>query len=146
MITGSAADAEDATQDAFLAAHSALGRFRSGAPLRPWLLRIVANAARNRRRSAFRRAGLGLRLTATAPTADPAHDPEDVVAAAEQRAALLSAIDALNRDDREVIVCRFFLELSVEETARALGCAEGTVKSRLSRALTRVRVRLEQPS
>src|SRR4030095_9437816 len=51
-------DAEDAVQEAFVKANAALGRFRAGAPFRPWLLRIVANEARNRRRSAGRRAGL----------------------------------------------------------------------------------------
>ena len=51
LLTGSAADAEDAAQDAFVKAYYALGRFRKGAELRPWLLRIVANEARNKRRS-----------------------------------------------------------------------------------------------
>ena len=55
LVLGSAEDAEDACQEAFLKAHGALGRFRSEAPLRPWLLQIVANEARNRRRSAGRR-------------------------------------------------------------------------------------------
>ena len=51
-IVGSAADAEECAQDAFVKAYHALGRFRREAPFRPWLLRIVANEARNRRRSA----------------------------------------------------------------------------------------------
>ena len=55
------ADAADAVQDAFVKAYAALSRFRDGAPIRPWLLRIVANEARNRRRSADRRAGLAVR-------------------------------------------------------------------------------------
>ena len=59
-------DADDAVQDAFLKAFAALPRFRDGAPLRPWLLRIVTNEARNRRRSAGRRQGLALRAAGTA--------------------------------------------------------------------------------
>jgi hypothetical protein len=51
LITGSSADAEEAAQDAFFKAYRSLGRFRDGAPFRPWLLRIVANEARNRRRA-----------------------------------------------------------------------------------------------
>src|SRR3954469_24053470 len=61
LITGSAADAEDAAQDGFVKAWRALWRVRAGAGFRPWLLKIVANEARNRRRSAGRRAGLVLR-------------------------------------------------------------------------------------
>src|SRR5438132_12703638 len=58
QVTGDAADAEDAAQEAFVNAYYALGRFRPGAPFRPWLLRIVANEARNRRMAAHRRTTL----------------------------------------------------------------------------------------
>ena len=64
--------------------------------------------------------------------------------AAEQRRRLLDAVEALRDDDRLVISCRYFLELSEEETAAALGIARGTVKSRLSRALERLRAHLEE--
>jgi RNA polymerase sigma-70 factor (ECF subfamily) len=53
-------------------------------------------------------------------------------------------VNGLADDDRGVIACRFFLQLSVEETATSLGIAEGTVKSRLSRALARLRARVEE--
>ena len=66
LVTGSAADADDAAQEAFVKAWRSLGRFRPGAPLKPWLLQIVVNESRNRRRSAGRRAGLELRV-ATEP-------------------------------------------------------------------------------
>ena len=62
MITGSGAEAEEAAQDGFVKAFRALDRFRPGADPRPWLLRIVANEARNRVRSAQRRQGLELRV------------------------------------------------------------------------------------
>jgi RNA polymerase sigma-70 factor (ECF subfamily) len=139
LVCGSAADAEDAAQDGFVAAWRALPRFRADAPLRPWLLRIVANAARNRRRSAGRRADLGLRLADSLRTGGAAPSPEGAAEAAEEREALLRAVSALDADDREVIGCRYFLQLSVAETAAVLGCAEGTVKSRMSRALGRLR-------
>jgi RNA polymerase sigma factor (sigma-70 family) len=61
LIARNPADAEEAAQDGFVKAYRALGRFRSGSPFRPWLLAIVANEARNRRRSAGRRDALALR-------------------------------------------------------------------------------------
>ena len=132
-------DAEDACQEAFLKAHAALGRFRSGSPFRPWLLRIVANEARNRRRSAGRRTGLVLRAAEDRPSDDAAPSPESAVLAHESRTALLAAVNRLRDEDREVIGARYFLELSESETADALRIPRGTVKSRLSRALSRLR-------
>jgi RNA polymerase sigma-70 factor (ECF subfamily) len=146
LVTGSAADAEEATQDGFLAAYRALPRFRSDAPLRPWLLRIVANAARNRRRASQRRADLELRVIDQFRQGDAAPSPEAAVEAAEERAALLRAVNSLDESDRQVIACRFFLDLDVAESAAVLGCAEGTVKSRLSRALRRLRHRMALPA
>jgi RNA polymerase sigma factor (sigma-70 family) len=131
VITRSAGDAEDAAQDAFVKAWRALGRFRAGEPFRPWLLRIVANEARNRRRSAGRRLGLVLRA-ARQPAAEAAREPAD-------RQALLDALEALPEEARTVLVCRYLLGLSEAETATALGVAPGTVKSRVSRALDRLR-------
>jgi len=132
-------DADDAVQDAFLKAYDALPRFHAGAPFRPWLLRIVTNEARNRRRSIGRRQGLALR-TAAASELDPAApDPEGVVIAAEGRAELLAAIGTLRDEDREILGARFFLELSEAEASEALGLARGTIKSRTSRALARLR-------
>ena len=138
VVSGSASDAEEAAQDAFVKAYRALGHFRSGAPFRPWLLQIVANEARNRRRSAGRRAHLVLRL-AQRPSGDAAPSPEADLLADERRAELLAALNELRAEDRQVIACRYFLDLSEEETASALGVRQGTVKSRLSRALARMR-------
>jgi RNA polymerase sigma-70 factor (ECF subfamily) len=139
LITRNAADAEDAAQDAFLKAHRALHRFRRGAPLRPWLLRIVANEARNRRRSAGRRDALALRAAAHAPSGDAAPSPEGQAIAADDRRRLLARVEALPEDQRLVVACRAFLDLSEHETAAVLGVREGTVKSRYSRALDRLR-------
>ena len=135
VIAGDAADAEEAAQDAFVKAHRALGRFRSGEPFRPWLLTIVANEARNRRRSRGRRAALALRA---ADPGAPDEDPEVAALASERRERLLTAVERLRDDDRDVLACRYFLDLSEEETAAALGIARGTVKSRTHRALGRL--------
>jgi RNA polymerase sigma-70 factor (ECF subfamily) len=134
LITGNAQDAEDAAQDGFVKAWRALGRFRAGEPLRPWLLTIVANEARNRRRAAGRREHLALRAATALPQADAGP-----AAVALDRDLLAAAIGRLRDDDRVVIGCRYLLDLSEAEIAAALGVARGTVKSRLSRALTRLR-------
>ena len=130
VAAGDPDDARDAVQDAFVKAYGALGRFRDGAPFRPWLLQIVANEARNRRRSAGRRAGLAL---------DAAPSPETTALAHERRDVLVDGLARLGERDREVLVHRFLLELGEEETAAVLGVRRGTVKSRTSRALERLR-------
>ena len=139
VAAGDRGDAEEAVQDSFVKAYRALGRFRGGAPFRPWLLRIVANEARNRRRAAGRRAGLALRAAAVV-SGDAAPSPEATALALERREALLEGLGRLDERDRDVLVHRFLLGLGEEETAAALGVRHGTVKSRTSRALERLRV------
>jgi RNA polymerase sigma factor (sigma-70 family) len=135
VIAGS--DAEDAAQEAFVKAFRGLGGFRSGSPFRPWLLRIVANEARNHRRSATRRAGLALRL-ADRPAAVE-RSPEDAALGAISRAELVRAVSSLPERDRLVLAYRYFVGLSEAEMATAMSCRPGTVKSRLARALSRLR-------
>jgi len=136
------ADAADAVQDAFVKAYGALARFRAGAPIRPWLLRIVANEARNRRRSADRRAGLALRAAVATPRDESEPSPESAVLAGETRVQLHAALGRLRDDEREVIGARYFLGLSEAETAESLSIPAGTVKSRTARALGHLRVAL----
>jgi len=150
LVLRGAGEAEDAVQEAFVKAYRALPRFRAEAPFRPWLLRIVENEARNRRRAAGRRGRLALRLAQRAgpetregrPSGDAAPSPEAAALAADERVALLAAVNRMNEGDRMVIGYRFFLGLSEAETAEVLGCAVGTVKSRQSRALRRLRALL----
>jgi RNA polymerase sigma factor (sigma-70 family) len=140
LITGDAAEAEEAVQDGLVKAYRALGRFRSGEPLRPWLLTIVANEARNRRRSAGRRTALALRAAGEErPSREAAPSPEAALLAGERRAMLLEALGRLREEDRVVLGCRYLLDLSEQETAAALGVPRGTVKSRTWRALERLR-------
>jgi len=138
-LVGAGADAEDAVQEAFWKAYQALGRFRPGAPFRPWLLRIVANEAHNRRVAAGRRAGLVLRAGSDRPSGNAAPSPEAAVLDQELRKALLRALGELRDEERLAVAYRYFFDLSEAEMAEALGCARGTVKSRLSRALARLR-------
>lgn len=144
VITRSAVEAEDAAQDAFVKAYRALASFRTGAEPRPWLLRIVANEARNRMRSAGRRQRLDLRLAEGFRQGDAAPSPEAAAVEADERRRLIGLVNQLDENDRLIIASRYFLELSGEETAAALGIPEGTVKSRLSRALSRLRERFER--
>ena len=134
-------EAEDAVQDAFVKAYYALPRFRPGAPFRPWLLRIVANEARNRGRSTRRHDRLTLRVAATdGPVHSPS--PEGVALARDDAETLTAALDRLPERDRLVIAYRYLFEMSEAETADALGVRPGTVKSRLSRAMARLRTEL----
>ena len=142
LLAGSTADAEEAAHDAFLKAFHALRRFRRGTPFRPWLLAIVANEARNRVRSAGRRAGLVLRVAEERRPDDAVPSPEAALLDSERRDQLLAAIERLPEAAREAIACRYLLQLSEEETAAALDCPRGTVKSRVSRALDRLREEL----
>jgi RNA polymerase sigma-70 factor (ECF subfamily) len=133
-------EAEDAVQDAFVKAFRNLGGFRTDAAFRPWLFTIVANEARNRRRSSARRTKLDLQVRAQPQTVGAA--AEDVVALDDQRRLLLDATATLPDRHREVIALRYFAGLSESETALVLSCPVGTVKSRLSRALDQLRARL----
>jgi RNA polymerase sigma factor (sigma-70 family) len=144
VITRSTADAEDAVQEAFVKAYYALGRFRGGAPFKPWLLRIVTNEALNRVRSASRRAQLVLRVERLdRPSGDAAPSPEAAATAADEHSRLMDAVNRLSEKDRLAISCRYFLDLTERETAEILGWPRGTVKSRLARALGRLRTQME---
>jgi RNA polymerase sigma-70 factor (ECF subfamily) len=139
VITRSGADAEDATQDAFVKAFYALDRFRTRELFRPWLLRIVSNEAKNRLRSSRRREALVLRAAAVAAPGGAGPSPAAAAAVRETRAVLLRALGTMREQDRLVIGYRYLLGLSEAETAAILGVRPGTVKSRLSRALDRLR-------
>jgi RNA polymerase sigma-70 factor (ECF subfamily) len=110
------------------------------------LLAIVANEARNRRRAEGRREGLALRAAHELPSGGAAPSPEGRILAAEERAGLLAALERLRDEDRLVLSCRYLLDLGEEETANVLSVRRGTVKSRTSRALERLRAELgEEP-
>ncbi len=143
LITRSSAEAEDAAQEAFVKAFYALDRFRAGEAFRPWILRIVSNEAKNRRRSVGRRERLAVRLAQVGGQGDAAPSPEAVAIDGAQRATLLDALERMPERERLVVACRYLLELSEAETARALSIRPGTVKSRLSRGLERLRREME---
>ena len=99
----------------------------------------------NRRRREVPDPGMetGDRRQTYAEPVDPAPSPEERTLAADERRLLLAALDRLRDEDRLVIGARYLLDLSEAEMADALGIARGTVKSRLSRAMSRLRAGLE---
>lgn len=143
LVTGSAADAEDATQEAFVKAYLRLDSFKPGAAFRPWLLTIVGNEARNRRRAEGRRLHYQTRAASLSTLATSAPSPEDAAESAEAGRRLVAAVNELPEAERLIVGLRYFLELSERETALAADVPAGTVKSRLSRALARLRDVLE---
>lgn len=144
LVVRDHAEAEDVTQEAFVKAHGALGRFRSESPFRPWLLRIVRNEALNRVRGSKRRQQLALREANDPVSGGAAPSPETTVVSQTERVRVLAAIDDLPDRYRMVITHRFLLDLSEDETASVLGIPRGTVKSRTSRGLERLRAILGQ--
>jgi RNA polymerase sigma-70 factor (ECF subfamily) len=133
-------DVDDVVQVAFVKAFQALNRFRRGSDFRPWILRIVRNEALNQARSSGRRDRLALKVASASGGAAPS--PEAMVTEAERRDELMTAVEALPRGLRDVVECRFLLGLSEAATARLLQIPAGTVKSRTSRAMDRLRASL----
>ena len=137
-ICGSTEEARDIVQDAFVKGHRALRSWRGDAPVRSWLLRIVANDARNAVRARARRRQREERFGALREVGggDPVGD---AVALDDEARALLDLLGRLDERDRAVLACRFVAGLSEQETAVALAVPVGTVKSRTARALERAR-------
>jgi RNA polymerase sigma factor (sigma-70 family) len=138
-LLGAGEDADDVVQESFVKAFRSLPKFRAGEPFAPWLLSIVANETKNLLRSRHRRSALALRLSALEPDAAAPDAPFDEAVAGERRARLLAAVNALPDRERQALVCRYFLDLSEAETAQVLQWPLGSVKSRTSRALARLR-------
>jgi len=139
LVVRNPTEAEDVTQEAFVKAYRSLDRFRPEAPFRPWLLRIVRNQALNRVRGTARRDRLAVRVGKDPVSGDAVPSPETVVLTEDERSRLLAVVDDLPGRYRNVIVHRYLLDMSEVETSVILGIPVGTVKSRTSRALERLR-------
>ncbi|MFF5290157.1 RNA polymerase sigma factor [Paractinoplanes globisporus] len=141
VLLGAGAEADDVVQEALVKAYRQLSKYRGESGFKAWLLAIVANETRNLHRSRGRRDGLVLRAAAKEePTLAP--DPAESAMANERRQHLVNQLRRLDRRDREVLVCRYLLDLSEAETAVTLGLPKGTVKSRTARALKKLREHL----
>jgi RNA polymerase sigma-70 factor (ECF subfamily) len=140
------AEAEDALQEAYLQVYRAIGAFRGEAKLSTWLVRIVANEALMRMRKRARRAEIlpfqpGASESEIHQIADTNMDdtPEISAQRTEMRSLIEAQIDLLPDDFRAVFMLRSVEEMSVEETAEALGIPPATVRTRLFRARSLLR-------
>jgi RNA polymerase sigma-70 factor, ECF subfamily len=136
LILGDADEAKDATQEAFIRAYRAFDRFDISRPVRPWLLSIAANTAKNRKRSLGRYFKSISELFTTEPKASTT--TEALYSKSIRALDLHHAIERLENIDQQIIYMRYFMNLSVRETSYALSIAEGTVKSRHHRAIKRL--------
>jgi RNA polymerase sigma-70 factor (ECF subfamily) len=141
LLLGDTDEAADIAQESFLRAWKYLKRFDTARSFRPWMLSITANLARNRRRSAGRYLAALVRAFREEPASTHLEEKSAQNLEAHE---LWRAVQHLNPDDQQIIYLRYFLELSVDETAQVLQVAEGTVKSRLSRAVERLRKIIQQ--
>ena len=135
-------EVDEIVQDAFVKAHRSLGAFDPERPFRPWLIAFVANEASHRRRSRARRQNLHDKMMRT--RAESELSVEDATLRRRDLECLRDALERLGEKDRQVIIYRHLLEFSENETSDALGCPPGTVKSRLARALVRLRATLAE--
>ncbi len=140
------AEAEDAVQEAYMKAIAAIGDFRNDAKLSTWLVRIVVNEALGRLRRSKRAAEV-IPLAGDLPSYDEGPEaaddegstPETLAVRGEMRRIMEARIDALPESFRAVFVLRGVEELTVEETAAALGIPDATVRTRFFRARSLLR-------
>lgn len=137
LILGDPDDAKDIAQETFIRAFRSLDRFDERRPLKPWLLRIAANLSRNQLRSSGRY-WAALTRFGRREIDENWSVAEETSTQEEKSRTLWAAVRRLRQADQEVVYLRYFLDLSVEETATALEIAPGTVKSRLHRSLRRL--------
>ena len=140
MMTGNRSLAEEQVQEAFLNAWQGIRGFKRGRPFKPWLMRVLVNAVLTQRRR---------RLVATVPMEEsdwPAETegPEEIAEVREDHQAVRQALSVLSPEQRQVVVLRYFADLTVPDVARSMGIREGTVKSRLHRAHQQLRERLQE--
>lgn len=143
-ITRNASDADDLAQETFVRAYQAIGRFRVGEPLHPWLARIAVNLAFSLHRQRKRRPEIALE-----PLVEAGHefagsdDPAENVARNERDRHLNAAFEDLSEEHRTILVLRVVEGMAYDEIARTLRLPAGTVMSRLSRARAELKARLK---
>ncbi len=137
LLVRSSGEAEEIVQDAFVAMHTRWSRLREPDKAAAYLRRTVVNAAR----SAHRRHAVADKHRAT--LVDVPTGTDSAAAAADSRAVVMSALDGLPQRQREVLVLRYYADLSEATIADALGISRGAVKSHASRGLAALRSTLE---
>ncbi|MCH8989463.1 MAG: sigma-70 family RNA polymerase sigma factor [Chloroflexi bacterium] len=140
LMTGNTALAEEHVQEAFLSAWRGIRGFRTGRPVKPWLVRILVNTVMTQRR----RQSVPVDPLNVAAAHSGAGDPAELAESIESGQRVRQAISALSFEHNTVVTLRFFAGLTVPQVAHALGRREGTIKSRLHRALQHLRRELEE--
>jgi RNA polymerase sigma-70 factor, ECF subfamily len=140
VLLGDGTDADDVVQVATERAWRAITSVDPNRGFRAWFLRIVTNTSRNQRRAWWRRRRAELRVAAR--PLGTITDPLDDTITASEREVVVAALNRLDATERLVIALRHFEQLNEQEMADVLDCAPGTVKSRLSRAMSKLRAEL----
>lgn len=135
LLLGDPDEAEDIAQETFVRAYRGLNGFNLERPIRPWLLRIASNLARNRHRS------IGRYLAALTRFAreDPDGIKHTTIKPEDDSLILWQAVKQLAEPFQEVVYLRYFMDMPESEIVATLGVPPGTVKSRLHRALSKLR-------
>ncbi len=142
-LTRNASDADDLAQETFVRAWQAIGRFRVGEPMYPWLARITVNLAYSLHRRRKRRPEAALEpLMEAGGQWGVDDDPADHAGRGEQARHLQAAFAELSPEHQAVLQLRVVEDLSYEEIAKTLGVPPGTVMSRLSRARADLRSKM----
>lgn len=142
LMTQDAAFAEDLVQEAFALIWRGLPSFRLGTNFKAWAVRILVNHTMSHRRK--RRVPETPMVEATVVSSNPGDDPEEAFLAKDEYRQVRDALGGLPEWQRKLLVLRYYADMTVPEVARALGCREGTVKSRVHRALSRLREALSR--
>ncbi len=149
-MTGDPEDAADMTQESFLKAWRNLESFQGNSAFSTWLYRLASNTCLDHLRSMKRRPQLSLVMededgeAQALDVPDSAPTPEEQVIALDEQSRLNEALQALEEDQRQILILRAVNGLSYTEIAEALQLKEGTVKSRLARARDQLRKKLQQ--
>ena len=140
LLLGDQDEAEDITQETFLHAYKALKGFDIERPLRPWLLRIASNLAHNRYRFIGRYIGALTRFARQ----NPERIKPTTIQPEDDSQALWQAVRQMAKPFQEVIYLRYFLDMPESEMVDTLNVPAGTVKSRLHRAIRKLRQIIER--
>lgn len=135
LLTRDRGLAEDAVQEAFIQIWKYLPSLRLRNSIKPWLVRIVVNEAKQQGR---KKRVPTVSLEQTPEVVDDSDEAETEMVRDEERQHLRRALEMLPLEQREAVVLRYFSDLTVPEVAAVMGQREGTIKSRLSRALDRL--------
>ena len=134
---------EDKVQDLFVKIIRKPEQYDPGRSFRAWLYSVAANMCKNEYKRAEVRRTAAVAIRATAPVSTPGEELTDNIDRSDFNAALEREVNALETIHRETFILRYRQDLSIREISQALGCSEGTVKSRLFYAARKLRERLK---